>query len=70
MEKKSKKVSVDFSLTLNLGNFNSAKLGGTLEDYCTDAGEYEDVFDELFLKIKEKVYKELNNINKEFRNRK
>ena len=65
MEKKSRKVSVDFSLTLNLGNFNSAKLGATLEE--TTMEDFESTFDDLYGRIKEKVFAELKVLNKQFK---
>jgi hypothetical protein len=64
MEIQKPRLKVEFSLTVNLGNFNSAKLGGSLEDDIDDVTYIDRDFDVLYSKIRQKVLQELLKINK------
>jgi len=59
MSTKPKEIRVEFSLTVNLGNFNSAKLGCILEDVIEPGEEFETKFDNIYGMIRKKVRKEL-----------
>lgn len=59
MSANSKELRVEFSLTVNLGNFNSAKLGCVLTDSIEKDEEFEDKFDQIYGRIRTKVRKEL-----------
>lgn len=60
----SSKISVQFSLTVNLGDWNSAKLGATLEDVIENQDEFEIKFDHMYKRIRDKVVTELTTIQK------
>ena len=57
------KISVQFSLTVNLGDWNSAKLGCAMEDVIESPDEFEIKFDHIYKRLREKVIKELAVIN-------
>lgn len=52
---------------MNLGNFNSAKLGATLEDTISNPEEFEQKFDFLYSKIRNKIALELGKLNSAFK---
>jgi hypothetical protein len=58
------KISVQFSLTVNLGDWNSAKLGCSLEDVIDNPDEFEIKFDHIYKKLRDKVVTELTILNK------
>ena len=58
-----KPISVEFSLTVNLGNFNSAKLGATITDQINSTDEFDAQFDILYGKLRRKIYKELSKLS-------
>lgn len=58
------KLSVQFSLTINLGDWNSAKLGGSIEDDIDSPEEFEIKFDHMYKKLRDKVVTELAVIKK------
>ena len=57
-----KELRVEFSLTVNLGDFNSAKLGCMLTDTLEVGEEFEEKFDQIYSRIRNKVRKELVNL--------
>ena len=59
MSTKPKEIRVEFSLTANLGNFNSAKLGCVLEDVIESGEEFESKFDLMYFQIRSKIREEL-----------
>lgn len=60
------KTAVNFTMTVNLGNGNFAKLGSTLETNISNIDEYEQAFDALYTKIRAKISNELGRINTVF----
>jgi hypothetical protein len=63
MSTKPKEICVQFSLTVNLGNWNSAKLGCTLSDVIEPGEEFETKFDEVYRMIRKKVREELGRLS-------
>jgi hypothetical protein len=51
-------------LTVNLGDWNSAKLGCSIEDTIETPDEFEIKFDHLYKQLRDKVVTELAIINK------
>jgi len=58
-----KEIHVQFSLTVNLGNWNSAKLGATVSDIIEPGEEFEAKFDEMYSMIRKKVREELGRLS-------
>lgn len=65
MSGNSKEIRVEFSLTVNLGNYNSAKLGCMLEDELLPGEDFDEKFDQVYAKIRGKVRKELTYLTHE-----
>lgn len=63
IENNCSKISVQFSLTVNLGDWNSAKLGCAMEDVIENPEEFDIKFDHIYKKLREKVISELAVIN-------
>jgi len=63
MSGKTRPIQVEFSLTINLGNFNSAKLGCILGDEVAEGESFEDKFDILYSQIRTKIRKELTRLS-------
>jgi len=59
MPTKPREIHVQFSLTVNLGNWNSAKLGATVSDVIEPGETFEDKFDLIYRQIRGKVRNEL-----------
>jgi len=62
MPTKPREICVQFSLTANLGDWNSAKLGATVSDSIEPGEEFEAKFDELYTKIRRKIREELGKL--------
>jgi len=53
------KMHVEFSVTVNLGNNNFAKLGAMVEHGISDVEEFAPTFDFLYDKMRKKIYQTL-----------
>ena len=67
MSEKAKEFRVEFSLTVNLGNYNSARIGCALDDCVEPGEEFETKFDQVYQRVRHKVRSALADLTHEVR---